>query len=285
MRQIIKQTKILLVIVLLLITAIAFSQQAPAKSDRIVFLNGVVKEGKVTGFTGENIGFIHSGETLRYELSRKEIEKIEYASGRTEQVNEKKNPGVFMKPFQSNNRVAVLPLVYIGDGYDDRAEEMRYRLQEIAINYLHQSAVELKFINPAELNAILLKKGIDDRNIREYTPGELASILNVEYIITGSVVQEKGSLVTVSNHNTVRRQRIDDYGRDRYGREARITRRNNSNSTSVTRQHIETHVSISIYNEAGETVYSKSRQSILTENDAYKNAIQYLLKRTPLYKR
>jgi hypothetical protein len=189
----------------------------------------------------------------------------------------------------SKNRVAIMPMAYIGDGDDERDEEMRYVLQDIAVNYMNRSAAELKFMDVAEVNALLYKKGINEETIRGYTPKELAAILNVEYVIIGSVLQDKGSVVTVTNQHTTRRQTVEHY--DRYGRHGRHrnyveeVNRNNNNRRSETRQNIETQVSLSIYNEDGEKIYSKSRQSILTEQDAYKNAIQYLLKRTPLYKR
>ena len=73
--------------------------------------------------------------------------------------------------------------------------------------------------------------------------------------------------------------------RGRYGDRHRVTGRSFHTGNTVTRQHIKTQVSISIYNETGDRIYTKSRESILTESDAYKFALQYLLKRTPLYNR
>jgi hypothetical protein len=197
-----------------------------------------------------------------------------------------------------NNRVAVMPMIYIGDGSDERNEEMRFILQDIAVSYMSRSAAELKFMDGAELNAILYKNGIDEKTIREYTPAELAELLHVEYVIMGSVLQDKGSIVTTTNQRTTRRQIIDHRDRhdrydryDRYDRHRRhgngvqVINRNHNTRSTVTRQNVETQVSISIYNDKGEKIYSKSRQSILSETDAYKNAIHYLLKRTPLYNR
>jgi len=189
----------------------------------------------------------------------------------------------------SRNRVAIMPMAYIGDGEDNRDEEMRYVLQDVAVSFMNREAAELKFMDVTEINAILYKKGINEETVRGYTPKELAILLNVEYVIMGTVMQDRGSVVTVTNQNTSRRQTVEHY--DRYGRHGRysnhveVINRNNNNRRSETRQNIETQVSVSIYNEQGEKIYSKSRQSILTEQDAYKNALQYLLKRTPLYRR
>jgi TolB-like protein len=220
---------------------------------------------------------------VNYEFNKKEIEKIEYASGRTEVITEKKAAEVSVSPVNSKNRVAVMPMIYIGDGNDDRSEEMRFQLQDIVISYLSKYAAELKLADATEINAMLLKNGINDDNIRQYTPKELAAILHVEYVIMGSVLQDNGSLVTITNNHTTHRQTIEQRGRR--DNEIRIISRNNRNGSYVTKQNIQTNVSLSIYNETGEKIYSRSRQSIWTEPDAYKNALHYLLKRTPLYKR
>lgn len=54
---------------------------------------------------------------------------------------------------------------------------------------------------------------------------------------------------------------------------------------SRTRLQLVTHIDLDIYNDKGEQLFSKSRRSILSDADAYKYGIQYLLKRSPLYKR
>lgn len=173
-----------------------------------------------------------------------------------------------------------MPMSYLAEGNDIKIEQMRFFLQDIAINYMSNAAAELKFMDAMTVNATLLKNGITDENIRRYTPKELAVILQVEYIIMGSVLQDMGSVVTVDNNYDNRRQTIEHYGR-----EVKVTQRGNRHGSSVTRQNVETQVSLAIYNELGERIYTKSRRSILSEQDAYKNTIHYLLKRTPLYKR
>lgn len=181
---------------------------------------------------------------------------------------------------KTNRRVAVIPMIYIGDDNETRMDDMRFYLQDIAISCLGKSAAELKFLDANEINAILLKNGISDFNIRQYTPKELADILHVEYIIMGSVVQDLGKTVTAFHSNNNRRQKIEH----RY-RETRLRGHNHRCGSSVTTQNIETRVTLSIYNETGEKIHTSSRRSLLTGPGAYRNTIQYLLKRTPLYNR
>ena len=58
----------------------------------------------------------------------------------------------------AENKVAILPITYVGEGNDIKLDEMRYRLQNIAHDYLRSDAMELKFQDPAETNALLRKK-------------------------------------------------------------------------------------------------------------------------------
>lgn len=172
----------------------------------------------------------------------------------------------------NENKVAVLPIIYISEGNSERVEDMRYRLQNIAYLYLKSESMELKFQSPAETNALLLKHGVNESNFREFTPKELATILGVEYILTGMVTQD---ITGESGINTSYRRGNGDWNRNR---QVKIEQ-------SRTRQELNTHIDLDIYNDKGEQIFSKSRRSILTDVDAYKNGIQYLLKRSPLYKR
>ncbi|MFT3678834.1 MAG: hypothetical protein QM791_01090 [Ferruginibacter sp.] len=165
------------------------------------------------------------------------------------------------------NKVAILPIAYVGDGNQVRMDEMRYRLQNIAFLYLKDKAVELQFQDLAETNALLLKSGVKESNIREFTPKELAAILGVEYILTGMVTQEVNGVYKFRNHD----RDIVSSDRDR--------------SQSKTVPDMQTQVDLAVYNSRGEALYSKSRQSILSDVDAYENGIHYLLKRSPLYKK
>src|SRR5690242_18127077 len=75
----------------------------------------------------------------------------------------------------AENKVAVLPINYIGEVSEKRAEDMRFYLQDITINFMNESAFSLRFMDAAEINAILLKNGIDGENIRRYTITDLAA--------------------------------------------------------------------------------------------------------------
>jgi hypothetical protein len=180
----------------------------------------------------------------------------------------------------AENKVAILPITYVAEGNDIKLDEMRYRLQNIAHDYLRSDAMELKFQDPAETNALLRRNGVNESNIREFTPKELATILQVEYVLMGIVTQDFVGEATVIHTN----RRDYDRRHDNRGR-YRETNRRQTNGISRTTQQLSTNIDLDVYNDKGENIYSKSRRSILSDVDAYKNGIHYLLKRSPLYKR
>ncbi len=224
--------------------------------------------------------FTKQDEAMNYEFYKRDIEITGYDTAGTKLFMEKAIEQNSILPVKWRYRVAVVPMIYIGNDNESKTEYMRFYLQEMAIDYLSQSAAELKFLDAAEINSLLRKKGINDFNMREYTPRELAILLNVEYVIMGTVMQDMGNEVTVFHGNRSSRDRIEYHGK-----EMRVRGRDHYNGSSVTRQNIETRVTFSIYNESGDKIYNCSKRSILSGPHAYKYTIQYLLKRTPLYNR
>ena len=173
----------------------------------------------------------------------------------------------------SENKVAILPMTYVADGGIVRTEEMRYHLQNIAYQYLKEDAMELKFQDPAETNAILLKKGIKGSGLREYTPRELAEILKVEYVLIGLVNRESTGLTTYSNTKK-------EHSHKHWSKHEKETK-----GRTRTMEQWSTTIDLDIYNDRGEKIFSRSRHSFLSTVDAYKNGLHYLLKRCPLHKR
>jgi hypothetical protein len=170
----------------------------------------------------------------------------------------------------SQKTMAVLPIHYIGDATD----EMRYRLQDMAYDYLRDHSAETRVQNPFATNALLAKSQITADNLRAYTPSELAEILGVDYVVTGRITQEyAGGISNMRSTQEGNRHRHDN----RHGQQMRSQVRNT--------ELYNTYIELDIFDNKGESIYSKSRKSILYDVDAYKNGLHYLLKRSPLVKK
>ena len=145
----------------------------------------------------------------------------------------------------AENTVAIMPIIFIGEGNEIKMEEMRYRLQHIAHQFLVKDAIELKFQDPEVTNSLLLKNGVTKENFRQFTPQELADLLAVEYIVLGSVTEESGTIVS-HHHEEVRGRRNNEWNN---------RNRQTRNGSSTTSQQINTTVELGIYNDNGQKSY------------------------------
>jgi hypothetical protein len=264
----------------LIFVTLSYAQETKQKNDKVYLLNGEVKEGKILAISVDAAQFSYPGESLNYTLQKDAIHKFVFASGREEIVHSK--PVKPAERFYSQEKtVAVLPLFYVGDGSDQKTEEMRYLLQKEVYDFMSSNARELRFQDPSETNAVLLKSGVKPETMRQFTHAELAQILQVAYVITGTVAQEEG----IINHYT--HSTTTGSNRDSKDREARRNERERrqTNVHITTRVEIKTRVDLAVFNGQGENIYNDSKRSILTDADAYRHSLHYLLRRTPLYER
>jgi hypothetical protein len=268
----------------LMATTGSLAQSAQRKTDKVYLLSGEVREGKVLAMSAGEAQFTYPGETLPYTFSKNTIHKIVFASGREEVLNAKA-PATAGAPAASlayrPQTVAVLPLFYSGEGSDLQTEGMRYRLQQEVYQYLSRNALGLRYQDPAETNALLLKNGVDETTIRRYTQAELAALLQVEYLVSGAVTQQTGNISQHTNSSTTSSARVGQDGH----RKVNVKERGQTYAMTTTQVEIKTTVDLAVSTVGGERLYSDSRRSILTSGDAYRNSLHYMLKRSPLYAR
>lgn len=257
--------------------------QGNEKYDTIWMKNNDVKVGNVTEVNDDAVKFVHKGETLSYNLKKTDIVKIVFASGRIENINgpatEEKTMTISISKSDHNNKAAVLPFTFINDqqGGDP---EMGYKIQSECYNYLSNKAATLKFQDPSTTNALLGKAGITKENFRNYTMTEMCDILSVEYLVRGTV--------TFNKTNTQTRENVSYNSKSGTNKDGKTSNTNRSNSgsatgTSTTQQEYKTSVLLEIYSDDGNKIYGNDRTSFWSGVNAYKSAIEYLLKKAPIY--
>jgi hypothetical protein len=264
----------------LMFATLGLAQEIKQKNDQVYLLTGEIKEGKIQAISADAVQFSYPGESLTYTWQKEAIHKFVFASGREEIVHPR-----LVKPVGSasyrEKTVAVLPLFYIGDGPDQKTDEMRYLLQKEVYDFMSKNARQLQFQDPFETNALLLKSGVRPETMRQYTQAELAEILQVAYVITGTVTQEEG-MINHYTHSTTTSSNRDGKDRDAK-RNARERRHTNVHTTTTV--EVKTRVDLAVFNNRGEKIYHDSKRSLLSTADAYRHALHYLLRRTPLYER
>ncbi|MBE9602717.1 hypothetical protein [Pedobacter sp. MC2016-24] len=243
----------------------------PQKEDVIYMLNGEKKQGQIKSMEGSGLKFIHAGETVVYTLKRSEIYKIEFASGRTEEVNPKitEKPGVQEPQKISPNLVAIIPFK-VSTINEQTAGDKGEKIQEEAYLCLSKNNNGIyKYQEPRITNLILFKKGVNESNIKGYSSEELCQLLGVEYIIQGSLTRSSEETLNTQERKT------SEHTED--GKEQR-----KSVNTKVNKNY-DSEILLGIYNVKNEKVYLKSRKSMLDDENSYKNTLVYLLKRCPVY--
>lgn len=275
--------KLTITFLTLFITFISWAQSG--KNDVVLKLNGDELTGKVQQINDSSIVFSYAGESLTYVIKKSDILKITFASGRIEVIN---RPGSASAAPSANatapkssaasledhhNKVAFLPFTYTVDG-QALADAASDEVQLEAYNFLSKHAGVFTLINPRTTNAMLIKAGITKDNIKGYTMDDLCNILGVEYVIDGSVVQNKTTQTVTSNTYGQVKTKDKDDGKDR---------KINTSTYGTAQQNFQTTLNLAIYNDKGVTVYYQNRNSFWNTQDAYKNTLEYLLKRTPLY--
>jgi hypothetical protein len=245
--------------------------------DHVIFLNGDETTGKVTEIGSNDLKFIHKGETLVYTFKKNEINKVQFASGRIEFFTELKVDSAAMQNADQpslqahHNSIAVLPFSYIGLG-GSRDEKMALKAQSDCYNYFKESAEQLAVQDPVTTNALLFKQNINEKNIAGYLPAELAHILGAEYIVMSMItIDQKGSRTTGGSVNSGKNNGNKYLGYVLGG--------------STTSNEFSTAVDMKIYDDEGKNIFAKSHQSFWPTENAYMVTLQYLIKRTPLYRK
>ncbi|WP_316812034.1 hypothetical protein [Pedobacter heparinus] len=249
--------------------------------------NGEEMKGLVVKVTDSEVTFIYTGETAQYVIKKSEIAKIVHASGRVEIISQQDTPAqnrqndqvaMSASPADHHNKIAILPFTYLMDNQPG-ADAIGYKAQEDTYGYLSQHSAGYTILDPRTTNALLAKGGVTKDKMMNFTMKEICDIVGVEYVIDGVVTQNKGyqtsSTSDVSNSKVKRDDNEKIKGVSSYG---------SSNSNAVQRYDVS--VSLHIYMDNNASIYNQTHKAFLSNTDgSYSSPLEYLLKRSPLYRK
>lgn len=281
-----KKIYILFILALISINVIAQSGNA-SKQDVIQKTNGEEMKGKVIKVTDSDVTFVYAGETAQYVIKKSEIAKIVHASGRVENIGQQNLPAqnrqqdqvsMSASPVDHHNKIAILPFTFLMDNQPG-ADEIGYKAQEDTYGLLAQHSAGYTILDPRTTNALLNKAGVTKDKMINFSMKEICDILGVEYVIDGSVTQNKGyqtsSTSDVSNTKVKRNDNDKVKGVSSYG---------STNTNAVQRYDVS--VSLHIYMDNNVSIYNQSHKAFFTNTDgSYSSPLEYLLKRSPLYRK
>ncbi|NML40053.1 hypothetical protein HHL17_22830 [Chitinophaga sp. G-6-1-13] len=274
----IRMLKFSVTVLLMLLSCFSLNAQtgkvSGSKEDVVLMLSGEEKHGKITEMQTNTVKFIHTGETLVYELKKSDINKITFSSGRVEVIsapaaNAGREPVESGRPIEPG-LVAILPFRYIAVNEPlQQVTEKGEKLQNDTYVYLSNRDGQYKFQDPNTTNALLYKKGIDGNTIKGYTYDELCRILGAEFVLQGTLSRSVKESVNSSGSSTTKV-------------EGNKRQNDNSNSTTIENQY-ENEVSLSVFNKQNEKIFANRRTAFLNNEGSYRDALRYMLKRSPIY--
>ncbi len=272
--------KIFFAIIVLLNMCFCSFGQEQKKFDVILKTNGDEMEGKVTEIVDDAVKFIYKGEAIVYNVKKSEILKIKFASGRIEfftKAEAKKEPASGSSaqgggPLEHHNKVGIMPFTYLIDK-QNAADEVREKVQSECFTILKNHAGGLTIVDPTTTNAMLIKAGVSPERMKGFTPEEICNIIGVEYLVMGTVNQDRAGVTNYQN-NSFNSKSNNNSGW-----------RGSSSSSSSSTVSYQTSMTLNIYTDKGENIFSKDHKAFFNTNDAYKITLNYLLKRCPIYRK
>ncbi|MCX2473780.1 hypothetical protein OQZ33_05510 [Pedobacter sp. MC2016-05] len=280
--------KIYLSLLCMMIVMCGFSQTSVGtRLDIIKKTNGDELKGKIIRITDTDVSFVYSGETAEYVIKKTDIAQITHSSGRIEVISEKIAPAetrqsdrvsMVASPADHHNKIAILPFTFLMDNQPG-AEAIGLKAQQDAFGLLSQHSAGYTILDPRSTNAKLIQAGATREKMIGFTMSNLCDLLGVEYIIDGTVTQNKGyqtSYTSGSDNTKVKRDDAEKVkGVSSYG----------STSSSAV-QRFDVSVSLQIYMDNNVSIYNESHKAFLSNTDgSYGGPLEYLLKRCPLYRK
>ncbi len=260
--------------------------------DVILKTNGEEMEGSVKEIQEESLSFIYKNETIVYQVKQSDIVKITFASGRVQFFNKFDQPGNTANTNleDHHNKVAVLPFAYIKDQQEgDPIMSSKIQTETFALLSKHRGG--LNYLSTNDTNALLIKAGVTNNNIQGYTMGEICTILGVEYVIQGMVSVEKTTQQNINTYSETSKNKGNNKAYvDKNGHLIGNPLNNGKSqsygtSISTNTQNYATSMTMNVFNDKGDNIYSQDHTSFWNTQDAYKITLKYLAKRMPLYKK
>ncbi|AFD09191.1 hypothetical protein [Solitalea canadensis] len=251
-------------------TLIAYSSygQSYSVSDTLKFNSGKINVGNISDITRDNVYFSPKGENTSYVYHKEEIAQVIFGNGRIEYYSKPRETSSASTKEIIKNSVAILPFIFNSEGFAndnipfDAQDAFHRKISEKSGTYVYQDVYETN---------ILLKRSGIDVSVRNYTPSELCKILGVEWIVLGSVTRAKVS-------NTIK----EDYSRKTDT--SSLEKEKTEKYTQTNEDNFNSTVTIKVYNAKGEKSFDQNWLSFYPTYNAYLSGIDYLAKRTPLYK-
>lgn len=213
--------KRLILLLSLVCSAVLFSQGNISNNDIIVTSDGQLIQAKVVRVTDNAISFNYPGESVINEIKVSNLQKIVFASGRTQLFNSSKtatalpktnateqgkagfpkqqnNPlvpkeDIYLLPEFKENTVAVIPFSFSKNGTYE--ETLSGEATSYATSFLLKNASRYGIHIQAMNTTIekLINAGISHKQLREATPETLRKVVGTEFLLRAELKESSSN--------------------------------------------------------------------------------------------
>lgn len=276
--------KYLFSLVMILLSFSSFSQDK-SKVDKIYLNDGSVLEVNVKKVNSSFVEFTYPGEAAQNEEKINNIRTIVFSSGRVQQFNtvsqttENTAPGKMSIEHRQieQNILSILPVAF----YDKQTGELMEDLSKLAQSRIYDFFEDdLSKISPLKMqdtrntNAYLKKANLNFAALDETPVEELEKILGTEYLVLSKVTVDTRNNTTVNENTWKNDQKKGD---KKTG--------STYTTTSVNENKVYNYVVVLEIYKGADKIYNETRKPFLNTEDSWKDAMEYMLKRAPIYKR
>lgn len=256
--------------------------------DVITKMNGEQMRGKVLKMGTESLTFVYEGEELQYEVKKSEIQKIVFASGRTQVINEPAAETLdssVNKPIETTaeermGKIAVLPFEFTTNNPALKSENLESRAQSDCARSIRENTSGLEVQDPRTTNIILAEHKIAAKELATISPDDLAKLLGVEYVMFGMINVDNSGTHTSGSSVTTYKSKQKGASDDRKTKGTGVSAGNSSTSIEY-----DVSIELKMYNDQGSNVYSDSREPFSSGIDSYNSSMNYMIKRMPYGKK
>ena len=254
------------------------------EADQLFLVSGEQQSVVVKKVDPETITYSFVGEELENVISKEEVAKIVFKSGReqifsdtptTTTANVSRNEDYEYPPMKENTG-AVLPFAFIFEG--ESSPEEGIQAQEYYYSELMRKPERntIDYQDPETTRRRLRDAGIAEASdLSAYDMTKLAQILGVGVLATGKIIVKYDKTISSSSESTT--VKVDD--KKKKGKVY-------TSEYSTSRDEFNTRVNFKLYDKDGNKLMEESRVPFLgSTRGSYVTTLSYLMKRTPFYQK
>lgn len=272
-----KNSLLIAIIALLVNTAFATGKN---NTDKVLLVNGNVLNVTVSKVTTTQVEYKFVGETVQNVEDVNNIQSITFANGRVQEFSKLADNNVqvaYSPKILMQNEVAVLPVTFINKETGISSDDNAKLAQDNIINFLNRNNAKISplYLQEQRLtNSSLAEAGLPIHKLDEMSVRQLHDAVGAEYIIVSRVSFSTNRDFFSSSSTWGKTEQKGNRQKDKSF---------NIGSTTENKNYFY-EVKLEIY-QNGKRIYQAIRHPLLNMENSWQDAYEYLLKRTPIYRR